>query len=132
MTERDIAIKQIRVDTIGIISNQISDEENFQNQTLRPILKLQNDLFLAVFIQNAIKNKNVFFNLNTTKKLEYIDHSVLKDFKFRQLLIGLTIALFTQEEFNTYALNSSNLNKRLIGMLSERLKSNIQLLITIN
>ena len=29
----------------------MSAEERFQNETLRPILKLQNPLFLAVFLQ---------------------------------------------------------------------------------
>ncbi len=36
-------------------------EERFQNSTLRPILKLQNPLFIAVFHQYIEKRKGVFF-----------------------------------------------------------------------
>lgn len=132
MTLRDTEISKIRTQNIGTISNQNSDEENFQNQTLRPILKLQNELFLSVFITNAIKNKNVFFGLSTNKKIEYIDNVLLKDFKFRQFMLGLTVGLFTNTEFNYYVSNSSKLNKRIVSMLAERLKSNIQLLILNN
>ena len=49
MTTRDDLLLQLRGATIGITNDINSDEENFQNQTLRPILKIQNDLLLAVF-----------------------------------------------------------------------------------
>lgn len=129
MTSRDKDILKLRIQNIGIIATVNSDEENFQNKTLRPILKLQNELFILIFINYAIKNKNVFFGLNTNKKLDYIDNALLKDFKFRQFTIGLVIALFTNEEYSFYSNNSSNVNKRIVSMLAERLKSNIQLLV---
>lgn len=128
MTLRDKNISELREQSIGTVSDHNSDEENFQNRTLRPILKMQSDLFLLVFIQYASINKNIFFGLDISKKLEYIEKSVTKDFKFRQFLIGLVAGLFTTDEFSYYSLNSSSLNKRIISMLSERLKSNIQLL----
>ena len=37
-----------------------STEERFQNETLRPILKLQNPLLLAVFHNYIEKRKGVF------------------------------------------------------------------------
>ena len=39
----------------------------------------------------------------------------------------MVIGLFTLEEYQTYIQNSSNLNKRMMNMLIERLKSQIQL-----
>ena len=132
MTNRNIEILKIRSQNIGDLSEQNSADENFQNQTLRPILKLQNELYTSVYIQYCIKNKSVFFKLNAAQKSDYIEHSLLKDFKFREFLLGLTIALFTNIEFDYYSVNSSNLNKRIIAMLIERLKSNIQVLILHN
>ena len=132
MTNRNIEILKIRSQNIGDLSEQNSADENFQNQTLRPILKLQNELYTSVYIQYCIKNKSVFFKLNAAQKSDYIEHSLLKDFKFREFLLGLTIALFTNIEFDYYSVNSSNLNKRIIAMLSERFKSNIQALILHN
>ena len=37
------------------------------------------------------------------------------------------MALFTIEEYDTYIQNSSSLNKRMMNLLVERLKSQVQL-----
>ncbi len=128
MNNRNELILQLRGDTIGNVSDTSSSEERFQNQTLRPILKAQNDLLIAVFVGYCLKQKNVFSSLSINKKLEYIEHSVQRDMKFRDLLKGIILGFFTLDEFNIYAQNSSNLNKRLITMLIERLKNQIQLI----
>lgn len=57
METRNLAILNLREDCIGTINPQSSSEEIFQNKTLRPILKLQNDLFVQVFINYATKQK---------------------------------------------------------------------------
>ena len=57
----------------------MSVEERFQNETLRPILKLQNPLFLAVFHNYIEKRKGVFYSLGLEKKLN-LDYK-LTDFK---------------------------------------------------
>lgn len=128
MNQRNKLLLDLRLENIGVVSEQNSTDENFQNKTLRPILKLQNELFLKVYEQYAVKNKNVFFSLNSARKIDYIDYSLTKDFKFRQFMIGLIVAFFTSDEFDYYTINSSNLNKRIISMLCERLKSQIELI----
>ena len=60
MEARDTHVLELRGETFGITNSQSSTEELFQNNTLRPILKLQNDLFIQVFINYAVKQKNVF------------------------------------------------------------------------
>ena len=127
MNPRDLLLKELRGESIGTITNQSSSEEAFQNQTLRPILKLQNDLFVASFENYITKNKKDFYSLSTEKKLLLIENSIQKDIKFRNALKGIVIGLFTLEEYQTYIQNSSNLNKRMMNMLIERLKSQIQL-----
>ena len=49
MNAKDTSIIALRGGAIGIISDDSKPEERFQNETLRPILKVQNDLLLAVF-----------------------------------------------------------------------------------
>ncbi len=125
--ERNSFINQMRGETLGIVSDSSSSEEKFQNQTLRPILKLQNDLFLAVFANHLEKNKKDFDAISVEKKLAFIDSAIQKDIKFRNSLKGMVIAFFTIEEYSTYITNSSNLNKRMMNMVSERLKSQLLL-----
>jgi hypothetical protein len=128
MDTRDEKLLILRGETLGNVSSQSSSEEAFQNKTLRPILKLQNDLFIHVFINYAVKQKNVFFSLTPDKKLTYIENVIQKDIKFRNSLKGMIIGLFTNEEYTQYIKNSSNLNKRMMNLLIERLKSQVQLI----
>ena len=123
MSPRDQKILQQRPDIpTSKINDQMSAEEYFQNATLRPILKLQNDLFLLVFRNYITKHKNVFYDLSLEKKLQYIEQSIQKDIKFRNALKGMVIGLFTEKEYETYIQNSSALNKRMMNMLIVRLK----------
>lgn len=126
--KRDNLINSLRGEALGKIMDTISTEELFQNNTLRPILKFQNDLLMELFIVYAIKNKNVFFSLSIEKKNIYIEKATTSDIAFRNQLIGVIVGLFSVEEYLEYAKNSSNLNKRIITMLIERWKSQLQLL----
>ncbi len=63
MENRDLFLLEFRGEIVGSLSKDSSAEELFQNKTIRPIMKLQNDLFIEVFINYAIKQKNVFFSL---------------------------------------------------------------------
>jgi hypothetical protein len=128
MEDRDTTVLELRGETFGVINNQSSSEEIFQNNTLRPILKMQNDLFIHVFINYAVKQKNVFFSLTPEKKMIYIENVIQRDIKFRNSLKGMIIALFTLDEYAEYIRISSNLNKRMMNMLVERLKSQLQVI----
>ena len=132
METRDNILWTLRDESIGNSTNVSSAEELFQNKTLRPILKLQNDLFNQVFINYAIKQKGTFFDLNPVKKLSYIENVIQKDIKFRNSMKGIVIGMFTIEEYELYIQNASNINKRMMNMLIERLKSQIQFLEKIN
>jgi hypothetical protein len=109
------------------IHDNMSREEYFQNAVLRPVLKLQNELFIVVYMNYIRKHKNVFHDLSLPKKMQYIENSVQRDVKFRNNLKGIILGQLTVEEFEVYAENSSALNKRMMNLLIERLKDQIQL-----
>jgi len=127
MSQRDSFLSEFRGAPIGSVSTQSSADEIFQNEVLRPILKLQNDLFIASFHNYISKYKRDFYSLSVEKKLTIIENAIQKDIKFRNALKGMVIALFTFDEYNLYIKNSSSLNKRMMNMLIERLKNQIQL-----
>ena len=110
------------------INDMMGSDERFQNETLRPILKMQNNLFLAVFKNYISKHKSVFYQLSLEKRLVYIENAIQKDIKFRNSLKGMVIGLFTLEEYTVYIKNSSALNKRMMNMLVKRLQDQVQLL----
>ena len=129
MQNRDTALVLIRPEIPSArITSLISDDEYFQNTTLRPVIKLQNDLLVEVFKNYVRKHKNVFYDLSLEKRIDYIENAIHKDMKFRNSLKGIIIGQFTIQEYEVYTQNSSALNKRMMNIVKERIKSNIQLL----
>ncbi|KFE97329.1 hypothetical protein IX39_20225 [Chryseobacterium formosense] len=108
------------------ISETTTLEEKFQNQTLRPILKLQNDLYLSFFTNYATRQNADFNLLSTAKKNLFIEQSLQNDLVLKNTLIGMTIGMFILEEMKIYNSDSKVFNKRIITMLIERLKSQIE------
>ena len=127
MNSRDTFLKELRGQSIGSLTSQSTAEESFQNEVLRPILKLQNDLFIASFVNYIDENKVDFNSKTIGAKLAVIDNAIQKDIKFRNEMKGVIVGLFTLDEYNIYTKNASNINKRIKNMLLERLKSQVQL-----
>jgi len=127
MNERELNLLKIRPEiATARITDAMSSEEYFQNKTLRPILKLQNPLLLVVFKNYISKHKNNFYTLSLEKRFEYVENAIQKDIKFRNSLKGIIIGQFTVNEYELYSKDSSSLNKRMMSMVIERLKDQIQ------
>ena len=110
------------------LNDLMSSDERFQNETLRPIIKLQSPLIIEVFRNYIRKHKNVFYELSLEKRIDYIENAIHKDMKFRNGLKGIVIGQFTVDEYRSYTLNSSALNKRMMGIVKERIIDQIQVL----
>jgi hypothetical protein len=100
-----------------------SEFEKFQNEVLRPILKLQNDLFVEIFKTYLSKRKGTFYKLSEKEQMIYIDQSVRKDMKFKHYLEGIITGIFTLEEYARFIENEEELTKRMINLLVQRLQS---------
>lgn len=127
MNQRDKLIKEIRGESLGDVTIQSLSDELFQNEVIRPIIKLQNDLFIASFFNFISKYKRDFYAKPVDTKLAIIENAIQKDIKFRNALKGMIIALFTTDEYAIYIQNSSNLNKRMMNLVIESLKNQVQL-----
>lgn len=110
------------------VSENMTSDEQFQNKTLRPVIKLQNDLLIEVFKNYIKKHKNSFYTYTVERKLSFVENAIQRDIKFRNSLKGIIMGQFTVEEYLLYIENSSALNKRMMNIVKERMFSNIQLL----
>lgn len=116
--------KQLRptIPSISIQENS-SEEEKFQNNTLRPIIKLQHNLILSYFEHYVKQNKVNLHELDSTQK-KVVTHRLFKtDTRFKIEMRGLIIGLLTFEEFEEYLKISTNLNKRINNMIEQRVNS---------
>lgn len=105
-----------------------SETELFQNNVLRPVLKLQNDIFIQIFRDYAMRKMSDFTSLKNEQKINFTEQSLQKDIALKNTFIGMTIGMLTPEEITVYLSDSKSFNKRIINMLSERIKSQIEAL----
>ena len=97
--------------------------EEFQNTVLRPILKFQNPILHEVFRKQLTKYKIQWAHLDMTKKEIFFSSTFSTDLRFKNIYLGIILGLFTAEEFIFYSNNEKAINKRILSMLKERLRS---------
>ena len=103
-----------------LIKDNMSALELFQNQTLRPVIKMQHDLLIASFNTYKAKRKIDFSSLTDQKKRSKTKAVFVKDINYKNLTLGFIIGAFSLEEFAYYSLNASELNKRIIQIVIQR------------
>lgn len=103
-----------------------SVDEDFQNRTLRPILKLQHGIIVQVFTHFSNKQKTDITGLTQEKLDSYVRSTTKKNTVLRNQLLGLIIGHFTEDEFETYILNDSEFNKRILTMIGQRITDSHQ------
>ena len=112
-----------------ILKNIISDTtltfETFQNATLRPIIKMQHDLILALF-QSYTQKKKIDILTPEKQKIKDIIKSIFeKDINFKYLILGIIIGHFSEEEFEIYNSNTSEFHKRIIQITVQRIQDTL-------
>jgi len=98
-------------------------EEQFQNTTLRPILKLQHELLIARFSNDPLTMKAKLKAMQLQASQQYITDRIKKDSKLQRELLGMVTGLFTLSEYEQYWPLRAELNRRLLTMLSKRIMS---------
>ena len=121
-------IEQIRPNLQLDISKS-SDQERFQNLTLRPILKLQSPLIVTHF-REYVKKFNPRFNAwGQQAQKDYIRETILKDVGLKNDLVTFAVGLLTMEEYTYYVAHRYALRKRIATMLISRLQSRVEQLL---
>ena len=116
-----------------ILSNLIKegtlDIEKFQNEVIRPIIKMQHSLLIALF-QDYIKQRKIdFINLKKEKQIERINTILTKDTNFKSIILGIIIGHFSPNELKFFFQNSSEFKKRVIQIAKHRLQDNQQVIL---
>jgi hypothetical protein len=99
--------------------------EQFQNLTIRPILKYQHTILIVFFSSNVHVQYIVSANFSTLKKQNQLKLFVSKQLAFRAQLLGIVTGLFTELEFEFYLSEKVNIDKRITNMILERFFSTL-------
>ena len=108
-----------------LIKENMSALELFQNQTLRPVIKMQHNLLIASFNTYKLKRKIDFSSITEQKKRSKIKAAFVKDINYKNLTLGFIIGVFTLEEYDYYSLNTSEINKRIIQIVIQRVQDSL-------
>ena len=121
---RDKQIVNLRP-VINTINSELvkTDQEKFQNEVIRPIIKFQHELIIKIF-SNYLQMKNIdLTSMSPENKVAKITSVLQTD---RLLIIELKciiVAYFTSSEYENYTSMKSEVNKRLIQIIRERILS---------
>lgn len=100
-----------------------SSGEIFQNETLRPILKLQHELIITL-AQEFLKSRNITWEkVNEKDPFQWLNINIKRDIPFKNQLIGMVIGQFSKNELDEYLTFQKEMNKRIINMMTERIIS---------
>lgn len=97
-----------------------SPSEQFQNATIRPILKFQHTVIVFFMSSNVHIQHVLTSNFTNLKKKNQIKLFIAKQVGFRSQLLGMISGLFTDEETQFYLSEKPSLDKRISGMILER------------
>ena len=108
----------------NLINSNTSNIERFQNEIIRPIIKMQNN-FLVVFFEDYLKNRKIeFYILKYEDQENKINTILTKDINFKNILLGSIVGHFDENEIKVYLKSTSEFNKRVIQMIKQRLLDN--------
>lgn len=89
----------------------------FLHATLRPVLKLQNDLLLAV-VADFVRDHHI--SLRPTDHHHQLTELLGRNTKLRYTVVGLISGHFTAAEYAFYRPQRAELNRRLLEMALRR------------
>ena len=117
---RDRKVLSLRPEIASIDqSKNVTKSEVFQNETLRPILKYQHELIVAIF--NAKSTNQQLDKLDKADQRQRITKILESNTVLRNQFIGLIIGLMTKQELEAYFEIESEMKRRIKTMLVERL-----------
>lgn len=110
----------------NLVKDNMSAIELFQNQTLRPIIKMQHELLIASFNNYLQQRKIDFLSFTSQKKRSKIRAVFVKDIPYKKFTTGIIIGHFSTEEYQYYCFNSSELNKRILQIVVQRIQDSLE------
>jgi hypothetical protein len=97
--------------------------EQFQNTSLRPVLKFQNAVIVLYFTSQL---NGVEIPKSSVLREALIKVRFQKDPIIRNTLIGMVLGLLSAEELEFFVLHKAELTKRIVALLCQRLKDELK------
>ena len=97
-----------------------TDMELFQNETLRPILKLQHELTISLLQQHKNYKLDKVKTMTKDQYDVFINKYLQTNVDLKNQLLGVVIGLFTNLDMTFYTEHRKEIHKRIIQMQKKR------------
>ena len=113
---------KVRPQLADLVNTGTLEIEKFQNDTIRPIIKMQHNFLIISFKNYIKKSKTDFYNIKTEKQKEKINSILTKDIIFKNMILGGILGQLNDTELIFYLKDSSELKKRILQIIKQRLQ----------
>ena len=98
---------------------------DFLHRTLRPVLKLQNELLLLTVADFVREHHLPFAPADDTRRRQLVAELLTRNVKLRYTVVGLVTGLFTSAETAFYRRERTTLNRRLLELATRRVQDQV-------
>ena len=99
--------------------------EQFQNETLRPILKLLNPTILRLVAERLARYGVGFAAMDRVDQRDRLRNLMKEDGRLKRTLLGMVVGHLTQDELDAYLAHKDEVRRRTVPMLLARAQDQI-------
>lgn len=129
-TPRDKAIVALRPSVDAHPEQAATPEEHFLHATLRPVLKLQNDLLLRLAAASVAARIPGFPSFDPADQERRLRQMLAQDRRLKHLLYGVVLGALTAKEVQFFLDHEGEMRRRLGALTAERVASQRSRLLT--
>lgn len=121
---RDDKLRQVRP-VLNLDTSESSPIERFQNETLRPILKLLNPTIVRLVAARLARYGVGFANMDRVDQRDRLRNLLKEDARLKQTLLGMVVGHLTEDELAVYLDHEDEVRRRCVPMLLARAQDQI-------
>ena len=124
-TSRTERLRRVRP-VLDLDTTESRPVERFQNETLRPILKLLNPTLLRLVAERLSRYGVGFADMDRTDQRDRLRNLIKEDGRLKRTLLGMVVGHLTEEELETYLAHKDEVRRRTVPMLLARAQDQIE------
>jgi len=127
-TTRAERLKRVRP-VLDLDTTESRPVEQFQNETLRPILKLLNPTILRLVAARLARYGVGFAAMDRTDQRDRLRNLMKEDGRLKRTLLGMVVGHLTGDELDAYLAHKDEVRRRTVPMLLARAQDQIDVLV---